>query len=260
MSARGFTKALCLAALLFAGGAQAQDSQQVAAAPPGTMRIFLSNGLREPFNTVRAQAEKLIGKPFVVEYGATRDMLTKIENGQIFDAAILTSEAITDLTAKGKVVAGSKAVLAHAPVSIAVRGIVAINVSTPEAAKAALLGARKIGFYPVGAALPTVQKMFADLGVADTLKPKIMGLPDTNDKTPLPPAGQYDLVVNLVSEILPMTGGWHYAGNVPAPLQIPVTMAVGVGAKGDVQAGKKLVDFLKGPAMDAGLAANHMTR
>jgi molybdate transport system substrate-binding protein len=250
-----------VAALLLSGGAFAQsDSQKVANAKPGEMRLFISNGLREPFKTVRAEAEKLVGKPFAVEYGASRGMQTQIEAGQAFDVAILTPDVIADMIAKSKMVAGSSTDLAHVPVAIGIRGQAKIDIGTAAAMKTALLGARNVGFAAIGASRPTVDNMFTKLGVTDALKSRIVGTPPTNDKTPMPPNGQYDLVINLVSEILPLTGGWNYAGNVPQELQVPVIMSAGIGAQGDAAAAKKLIAFLQGPAIEPGLKANNMTR
>lgn len=254
-------KFLPLVALLYSGAALAQgDSEKVATAKPGDMRLFISNGLREPFKTVRAQAEKLVGKSFTVEYGASRGMQAQIEAGQAFDVAILTPDVIADMISKVKMVAGSSTDLAHVPVAIGVRGRAKIDIGTPAAMKAALLGARKVGFAAIGASKPTVDNMFAKLNVADALKDKIVGTPPTNDTTPPPPDGQYDIVINLVSEILPLTGGWSYAGNVPQELQVPVIMSAGIGTQGNAADAHKLITFLQGPAIEAGLKANNMTR
>ena len=67
-------------------------------------------------------------------------------------------------------------------------------------------------------------------------------------------------LINLVSEILPLTGGWSYAGNVPKELQVPVTMSAGIGTQGDAVAARKLITFLQGPAIEAGLKSNNMSR
>ncbi len=252
--------AFFVAAILLSGAACAQDQEKVATAKPGDMRLFISNGLREPFKTVRAEAEKLIGRPFTVEYGASRGMQTQIEAGQAFDIAILTPDVIADMASKGKVVPGSSTDLAHVPVAIGVRGLSKIDIGTPAALKAALLGARKVGFSAIGASRPTVDNTFSKLGVGDVLKDKIVGTPPTHDTTPMPPEGQYDIVINLVSEILPLTGGWSYAGNVPKELQVPVTMSAGIGTQGDAVAARKLITFLQGPAIEAGLKSNNMSR
>jgi molybdate transport system substrate-binding protein len=261
---RRFTTALKLLpilALVLAGPAFAQGTpEKVANAKPGDMRLFISNGLREPFKTVRAQAEKMIGKPLVVDYGASRGMQSQIEAGQAFDIAILTPDVIADMISKGKIVPGSSTDLARVPVAIAVRGVDKIDVSTPEAVKAVLLGARSVGFSPIGASLPTVSKMFAAFGIADAMKAKFHLLPPINDTSAMPPAGQYDLILNLISEILPLTGGWNYVGDTPDALSVPVIMSAGIGSQGDAATAKKLITFLQGPAIEPGLKANHMSR
>jgi molybdate transport system substrate-binding protein len=246
--------------LLLAGTAFAQDApEKVADARPGDVRLFVSNGLREPFKTVRAQAEKNLGKHLAVEYGSSRIMQGQMEAGQPFDVAILTATAIEDLTAKGKIVSGSAAEVARVPVAIAVRGLDRIDVSTPDAIKAALLGARTVGYTPIGGEAPTVNKLFAGLGIADAMKAKFHAMPPVGDTSVMPPPGQYDLILNLVSEVLPLGGGWNYVGDTPQALSVPVIMSAGIGAQGDAATARALITFLRGPAIQPALKANHMT-
>ena len=257
---RGKYLAFSILAAMIAIPALAQDApEKVADAKPGDMRLFVSNGLREPFKAVRADAEKHLGKHLVVEFGSSRVMQAQMEAGQGFDVAVLTATAIADLTAKGKITAGSATELAHVPVAIAMRGVDRMDVSTPQGVKAALLGARTVGFTPIGGEAPTVNKLFAALDVTEAMKANFHAMPPVNDTSPMPPAGQYDLIMNLVSEILPLGGGWVYVGDTPPAMSVPVIMSAGIGAQGDVASAKKLIAFLQGPAMAPGLKANHMS-
>lgn len=250
----------CLLLFVLAGPAFAQDApEKVADAKPGDVRLFVSNGLREPFKTVRAEAEQQVGRHLVVEYGSSRVMQAQMEAGQAFDVAILTATAIDDLSTKERIVRGSASEIARVPVAIAVRGVARIDVSTPDAIKAALLGARTVGFTPIGGEAPTVNKLFAALGVTDAMKAKFHAMPPVGDTSAMPPTGQYDLIMNLVSEILPLGGGWNYVGDTPEALSVPVIMSAGIGAQGDAAAAQKLIAFLRGPAIEPALKANHMT-
>jgi hypothetical protein len=47
---------------------------------------------------------------------------------------------------------------------------------------------------------------------------------------------------------------------VPKEFDIPAAMALGIGTSGDVKAGKALIQFLQGPALEPALKANGMTR
>jgi molybdate transport system substrate-binding protein len=247
--------------LLLAGPVFAQDApEKVADARPGDVRLFVSNGLREPFKTVRTQAEKQLGKHLVVEYGSSRVMQAQMEAGQPFDVAILTATALDDLTVKGKIAGGSATEVARVPVAIAVRGVDHVDISTPDAIKAALLGARTVGYTPIGGEAPTVTKLFAALGVTEAMMAKFHAMPPVGDTSAMPPPCQYDLILNLVSEILPLGGGWNYVGDTPEALSVPVIMSAGIGAQGDAATARKLIAFLRGPAIAPALKANHMTQ
>jgi molybdate transport system substrate-binding protein len=248
--------------MLLAGApvALAQDApEKVADAKPGDVRLFVSNGLREPFKSVRADAQTHLGRHLVVEYGSSRVMQAQMEADQPFDVAILTATAIADLAAKGKIVPGSVVPVARVPVAIAVRGVERIDVSTPGAIKAALMGARTVGYTPIGGEAPTVNKLFAALDIVEPMKAKFHAMPPVGDTSPMPPPGQYDLILNLVSEVLPLGGGWIYVGDTPDSLSVPVVMSAGIGGHGDAATAKKLIAFLQGPAIEPALKANHMT-
>src|SRR2546423_12814503 len=63
---------------------------KVADAKPGDVRVIATAAIRDPLNAVLKQAEALIGKPIVVEYGSARGNLKDtILKGQAFEAAML---------------------------------------------------------------------------------------------------------------------------------------------------------------------------
>src|SRR5205823_57400 len=102
---------LVLALVHLAPAAKAQGGRgpqvKVADAKPGDTRLIISNGIRAPFEAVKAQAQQAAGHPFVIEYGASLGLKSTIESGQAFEVAIVTPEVIEDMTKQGKIVAGS---------------------------------------------------------------------------------------------------------------------------------------------------------
>jgi len=261
----GAWKPLALAGLLLAGASTALAQQppaaeKIADAKPGEVRLLISNGLRAPFEAVRAQAQQAVGHPLVVEYGASRRLQSEIEAGQPFEAAILTGEVVDEMIARHKVVAGSRADLAHVPVAAAERGDAPRpDISTPAALKAALLGAATVRFADIGASRPTVDNTFAKLGITDALQDRTGPLPGPSTPQPTLAAGQYELILNLASEFHPVAGQ-TYLGPLPEQFQVPVVMAAGVGASGDAAAARTLIAFLQGPAIEPALTASRMTR
>ncbi len=222
--------------------------------------MLISNGLRVPFQAVKAQAEAAIGHSIVAEYGASRRLTSQMEANQPFEVAILTGEAIDEQIGKGNLATGSRADLAHVAVGVGQRGGKPGKVGTPQDFKALLLGAKLIRYAGVGASRPTVDNAFAKLGVLDAIKPRIDE--STTSQTVPPPAlsaDEYELVINLASEFLPVEG-WTYLGPIATQLQVPVVMSAAVGARGDAAAARALIKFLQGPAIEGPLAASRMTR
>jgi molybdate transport system substrate-binding protein len=236
---------------------------KVADAKPGDVRLIVSNGLRAPLEKVRPQLEQAVGHPLIIEYNASLAAKATIESGQPFEVAIVTPEVLDGAIAKGKVVARTRYDAARVPVAIGERGEAPKqDISSPAPLKKALLGAKGIRFAYMGASRPTLDKMIADLGVADAIKEKIImdgpGAPGPNRQVELTP-GEYELIINLASEVLP-NKAQVYLGDIPKELQIPAIMAAGIGSNGDARTAKVVIAFLRGPAIEAGLAENGMHR
>ena len=232
---------------------------RIADAKPGDVRLLISNGLRIPFETVKAQAESVIGHHIVVEYGASRRLTPQIEADQPFELTIMTREVVDEMVVKGKVRPGLTDI-ARTAVAVAQRGGPVGDASTPSSLKLLLLGAKIIHFTGIGAARPTIDKTFESLGIADDIKSR---LDDSSSilttSGPSLAEGQYELVLNLASEMTP-TPGWTFLGPIPMQFQVPVIMSSGVGTKGDAVAAKALISFLQGPAIEGPLKSSRMSR
>lgn len=257
----GLGLALLLAQSVFAQGQNPGPMgpvEKVAAAKPGDLRIMATGAIRGPLQSVRAAAEKAVGRPLVIEYGSARGNLQEaILAGQEFEVAILLPDVNKELLARDKILPQPRAI-AHAPVAIALRGDVpAPDVSTPQALKKALLGAKSVRYWPTGAARDTVDKILGTLGIAGAI----------NDSSRSPPTaavalapGEYEINIYPLSEIL-SDQRVKNLGLVPEPLQVPATIEAAIGKQAnDVQAAKALIDFLAGPALDAALAKDGMTK
>src|SRR5712671_6339670 len=127
---------------------------KVADAKPGEVRVIATAAIRDPFNAVLKQAEGLIGKPIVVEYGSARGNLKEmILKGQDFEVAMLLPDVDDELLAAGKIVPGRFAI-ARVPIAFGLRGDVpTLVMSSPDAIKLAMLNAKSVKYGPTGAAL-----------------------------------------------------------------------------------------------------------
>jgi molybdate transport system substrate-binding protein len=243
-------------ALAIASPAFAQfKGPKVADAKPGDIRVIATAAIREPIDAVMAQAQTAAGKPLVVEYGSARGNLKdEILKGQDFEIAILLPDVNEQLFAAGKVRPKTYEI-ARVPVAIGLRGDAKIDVSTPEALKAAMLAAKSIKYAPTGAALMTVKNVLAKLDLAD----KIHDSSTLHEEVPLA-AGEYEINLYPLSEIIP-NKKLKNLGPVIASLQVPAIIQVVIGKNAnDPKAALAVIKFLQGPAIDEALKADGMVK
>ena len=167
----------CGMSLLLACGtaaiAQGGRGQRAADAKPGDVRLMVTAAIRTPLEAVRAEAEKTVGHPLVIEYGSARGNLKdEILAGQAFEVAMLLPDVNDELLKAGKIVRGAFDI-ARVNIAIGLRGDVpSIDLSTPEAVKKSMLNAKSLRWAPTGAALLTVNKILDTLGIRETVKAK----------------------------------------------------------------------------------------
>jgi molybdate transport system substrate-binding protein len=239
------------AAVLAAGlDAEAQPAApELAAAKPGDVRLIATAAIRDPLNAVRKQAQAVIGKPIVAQYGSARGNLKdEILSGQDFEVAILLPDVDDELEAAGKIAPG-RFEIARVPVAFGLRGETpALDVSSPDAVKAALLNAKSVKYSPTGAALMTVKKILATLGIAGKIHDSSMARGEAALA-----AGEYEINIYPLSEIIP-NRRLKNLGAVIGQLQVPAVIEATVGQNAaDPKAALALIKFLQGPAIDQAL-------
>jgi molybdate transport system substrate-binding protein len=203
---------------------------QIASAQDTEIRVVCSNGFRAAFEKLRPDAERAIGRPLKVQFGASRNLKESIEGGEPFDLAILTPQIIDDLTKAGKIAAGTKVDLASSGVGIAVRaGRPKPDIGTASAMKQTLLAAKSIGYVQVGAGTPAILDMLSRLGISEDVKPKTVFQSGAEESMKNLADGKLDVDFALISEILPAPGV-QLAGPLPAEFQRRVVMAAGIAS------------------------------
>ena len=221
-----------------------------ASAQAPALHVIASNGVREVIEALLPQGERAAGHPLMMQYGSTTSLLQTIGTGAQFDAVILTSEAIDQLIKDGKVVGATRVDIARAGIGVGVRaGAPKPDVSSPDTLKKTLLNAKSITYARDGASRVYLEKMFDGMGIANDLKPKILLEQGSVRSGERVADGSAQLVMTLVSEILPMHGV-DFVAPLPSQLQSYVSFAAGVGAKSDnTAAAKALIKFLTGPSV-----------
>jgi molybdate transport system substrate-binding protein len=208
--------------------------------PP--LHLIVSNGVKTVIEELQPQCERTMGRPLAIEYGTTSGLKQKIEGGESFDLAILTSDAIDALVKSGK--ARGPVPIARCGIGVGVRsGASKPNLATPDAVKRMLLDAKSVAYAGNGASRVYIDQMIDHMGIAGQVKPKTIlteGSVAAGEKVA---AGQAGLLMTLVSEILPMKGV-TLAGPLPPELQNYVNFSVAAGSQAPSTASQKLIRFL----------------
>lgn len=223
-------------------------------AEPDAVHLLVTRALRAPLETIRGKLDAVAGQPVVVAYNSSEFMKRDILNGQAFDVAILVPRAAQSLFDAGKVQVETHEI-ARGPVGVGLRGEGDVDISTPEGLKAALLNARSVKYSRTGAAILTTTAMFARLGVDG----KFHDSSALQTEVPLGP-GEYELALYPLSEIIP-NKKLRALGPLPAEFQDPVViMAVTARDSAHAAAARALIEYLQGPAIDAALEANGLSK
>jgi molybdate transport system substrate-binding protein len=209
------------------------------------MKVICTNGLKSVMLEVVPAFERSNAARLTIAWGATMEIAKDIAGGAHGDLAILTAEAIDELIARGRAVAGSRVDLARSGIGLAVRqGAGKPDIGSPEALRSALLAARSVAHSKTGQSGIYFPSVLERLGIAKEMQAKLV-VPQTG--TPigeLVAAGEAEIGVQQISELLPVPG-IEILGPLPAPLQKITTFSAGVLATAnDPRAAKALVEFI----------------
>ena len=214
------------------------------------LRVMVSDGMKTVVEELTPQIEHSTGRKLAAQFNSSKNLRDKIQAGEPFDAAILTSDVLDDLIKQGKIAADTRAEISRTGIGVGVRaGAPKPDISSPDALKRTLLNAKYISFNPTGASATHTYDMFARLGITDAVKPKLMldaeaGRPQMNVA-----GGKAELVISLIPEIK-FFPGVDLVGPIPADFQSYINFAAGISANPrDAAAAKALIQFITGPAV-----------
>jgi molybdate transport system substrate-binding protein len=235
---------------LFALGTSAQKAE---------LRVMISDGMKTVVEEVTPQIEQSTGRKLAAQFNSSKNLRDKIQAGEPFDVAILTSDVLDDLIKQGKIAPGGRSEISRSGLGVGVRaGAAKPDISTPEALKRTLLNARSISFNPTGASATHTYDMFAGMGITDAMKPKLKldaeaGRPQMNVT-----GGKTELVISLIPEIK-FFPGVELVGPIPSEFQSYIYFAGGIATSAhDAEASKALLKFIAGPAVLPVLKAKGM--
>lgn len=236
--------ARALAALLaLVGVASCRPAPEPTAAP---LLVFSSNGVKALLEDLRPELERVAGRSIALEFSTTTNLQQRIEGGDRPDVAVLTTAAVQALSARGLLAPASSRLVAQVGVGVGVRTKTpTADISTPDALKALVLGARSVTFTAEGQSRPTIDAAFERLGIVEAMR-KTSVLRGPGEAPGAVARGESDVVITLVSEMVGVPG-LKVLGPLPPELQRYVTFAVARGASSAAApAADRVLEFLSG--------------
>jgi molybdate transport system substrate-binding protein len=141
------------------------------------IKVLSTQATEEAYRELVPQFEKESGHKVTTVFTGTLDVQKRIAAGETYDIIIMAAPAIDDYVRDGKIVAGSRIDLAKSGVGVAVRaGAPKPDISSTDALKTTLIAAKSIG-YSTGPSGVYLTVLFARLGVADQIAPKLKRTP-----------------------------------------------------------------------------------
>ena len=171
----------------------------------------------------------------------------EIEAGTAFDVAIITKAAIAELAKQGKILGGGKGI-ACCGLGISVRADAPKpDISTVDMFKRTLLSAKSIVHSRDGVSGQYFETLIERLGIADTLRSKIVVGPGGRVGE-LIVRGDAEIAVQQIPELMSVVGA-GFVGPLPQELQLYTYFTAGVAAASNVRnAAQAFVDMLAAPS------------
>jgi molybdate transport system substrate-binding protein len=224
-------------------------SAQSPSARPAPLRVIASNGVKTFVDALVPAYENASGRPVSLTFGTSSGLVAEIIAGAPFDVVIATADAVAQVRKAGKTSPEAGTVIGHTPVGLGVKkGAKKPAARTAAELTQALLAAKAVTYAGNGASRPHIEAMFTRLGVSDVVKRTALLEQGSERAIARVVAGDADLLITLVSEIMP-AAGIDLVGPLPSEFRSDVTFTAAVGASaGDPAAARALIASLVSPA------------
>jgi molybdate transport system substrate-binding protein len=187
----------------------------VAVAAPGVaqtnapLTVLASVAVKGAFEQLGPLFEKTAARRVVMQYDSGAAITRRVAAGEAFDVVITSAAGVDDFVKTGAVAADAHAIVGTAVASLAYKdGMPKPDISTPEALRAVVLGAKTISFSDPaagGASSVYFAGVLDRLGIADAIKQKAT-LTKPGDGAGPVGSGQAEIGVAQSSEIALVPG------------------------------------------------------
>jgi molybdate transport system substrate-binding protein len=231
------------------------------AVPVGAAEVLLVSpgAMSSSLTELIPRFEQSSGHKVTVKYSPALALADRIRNGEAADVAILGEPAADELQRSGRLVAGSKAVIAKVGVGVFVpRGAPAPDIGSVEAFLRAVANAQAIAYSDPalgGTAANHVGRLMASLDATGTIRAKTKLTAPSKPLADFVVGGGADFGLTQITEIH-ADPRLVLAGPLPGPLQSYTHYAASlVAASAQQDIGKALIAFLASPTAAAVMRA-----
>ena len=228
--------------LLAAGATHAAD-----------IRVVSSGGFAQAYKNLAPAYERASGDHLLSDWGpsmgATKNASpARLARGEQIDVVIMVGDALDKLMREGRLVPGSKVVLANSPIACAVRhGAAKPDISTTEGLRKAFLQANKVAYSDSASGEYIEKKLMKTLHISEQMQGKAAKIPAT-PVGEIIAHGQADFGCQQRSELMPVEG-IDIVGLLPADVQLMTEFSAAlVEGASQPDAGRALLRFLAAPA------------
>jgi len=235
---------------LFVAGWLALLTLGASAAEAQDVQVWSAGAVRSVVTDLAAAFRAETGRAVELSFGTVGVTRQRLAGNEPVDVVIMTDVAIDEAVTRGAVVAGSRVDIARTGMGVGVReGAPLPDIGTPEAFKQTLLAAKSL-VYVDPAQGATSGIYFAGLlermGIADAVRGKTQlvagGYPAEKVA-----AGEAELVVHQISEIVPVKGV-RLVGPLPPSLQKVTVYSTGLATRSrSPEAARAFMAFLARP-------------
>lgn len=191
------------------------------------IKVMTSLATKEFLAEYLEQYKASTGQAVAYENAGGVEIAKRARASEAFDVVVLASGVIDALIAEGKLVAGSKVDVVKSSVAIAVpAGAARPDVGTEEALKRAILTAPSV-CYSTGPSGVYLEKLFAQWGIAEAIKAKLVVAPPGVPVGSLLASGKAALGFQQLSELIHMAG-IEVLGPLPPAIQLITTFSAGI--------------------------------
>ncbi len=215
------------------------------------IKLISSMATRDVLADLIAQYQATTSQTVVAEAAGGVDVAKRVQAGEAVDVVVLAANAIDQLIADGKILAGSRVDLVKSGVAVAVpAGAPRPDITTEDAVKQAVLAAETIS-YSTGPSGVYLLKLFERWGILETIKPRIVQAPPGVPVGSLVANGEVALGFQQLSELINLQG-ITVLGPLPPAIQTITTFSAGVSAATKhAEAARGLTAFMAAPAAAA---------